>query len=400
MIVELIAILMLWQAWGVASSMPTTERISVSVTGFDGSRTDGEFIAFFDPNQSPSQDPNQDKNQLKLHLAVGPLLIEADQRGVWAAHRNDPTTIARLTTDPFIDLAQLETLLPPTTLPSASLGVASSQERWSPSPLTGPVRWTRASLITEGPLRLPIGMRLKGHSSRTQVTAEFRHARLRALTLRSSQEAPQQTGNAQIDIVVEPLDEYPYAPIERNAVEVRRLGLLAPLGLPLGVGSRLPADLDFFSPLGAVEFETMPWDPAATFRVVVLVRHGDFDERASLLVSLQSSIVAAQDRLARHAADTRRSVVQFTPLLVHDGPGIEDPRARAQALRERTGNQSVLTMVENRRLIERLSPGAIAIGVVVDRQRVIRGVIPWSADERAFTNALVDRLLSESARSR
>lgn len=382
-----LAILLLWWAWGHATIGPSAERVLVIAEQVDGVQIEGELTVSYSP------DP------IALRIDGGILQIEADWRGVWAAHRDDPSTIALLSAEPFTTLTDLQAILPPMSLPTASFAQASHQRVWSPSPFAGPVRWASIRPLTHAPFHWPIGVRLVGEGQGVHVSVEFRGSRLRVIEIHRSEPIAQPASVSQITVLVEPLPVAPQLPLPREGFVVHRLGALAPLGPPLRVGSRVPHDLDLFSPASAMAFDEWPWDPAARFQLLVLVRDGPIDERAEMLRTLNDSIKAAQDQLARSAADSGLPVVQFTPIIAFDSGGARDPRQRTSEVRSLIGSEWIYTMMEQRRLIERIAPGARAAGLLIDRQRRIRAILPVDTAED-FAQRLVEQALSESPRGR
>jgi hypothetical protein len=397
----LLAVAVLWNAWIQAAANPTAERVQVTVHRVDGTSNTGAYEVYFDPHA------------VELFLAIGPLRIEADHRGIWAAHRNDPTTIARLTTTPFTELNDLFSVLRPTTLPAASLALLQGTDpatRWIPSPLTGPVRWTSARLDARpADPELQPAIQLMGHSTSGRVVARLSGGRLQHMRVTPLLHQPAQTGISSIEVTIQPLAADRPAPIQRDAHVVRSIASLQPLGPPLTQFGRMPPDFTVFTEAGPSLLNELPWDPASNFRVMLLIRQHEQDALKTALQTAYQAMRLTRDALARSAVQTGKPVVQIDPMLVVDVRGTvnaaEAAKTFAQTLAPGSTFAGVYTMLEQRTVIERLAPRAPAVAVILDKSGTIRGVLPWQDllnenEPDAFAIGLTERLLSESARGR
>lgn len=412
-----LAVAVLWNAWIQAVANPTAERVQITVHHADGTSDTGTYQVYFDPHA------------VELFLAIGPLRIEADQRGIWAAHRNDPTTIARLTNTPFNELNDLFSVLRPTTLPAASLALlqttppatppADAQapdhadldvRRWIPSPLTGPVRWTSARLDARpADPDLQPAIQLIGNSTSGRVVARFSGGRLKHVRLIPFEHQPVLTGISSLEVSIEPVAADRPAPIQRDVHVVRSIASLKPLGPPLTQFGRMPPDFTVFAETGPSLLNELPWDPASNFRVMLLIRQHEQDALNTALQTAHQAMRLTRDALARSAVQTGKPVVQIDPMLVVDVRGTvnaaEAAKTFAQTLAPGSSFAGVFTMLEQRTVLERLAPRAPAVAVILDKSGTIRGVLPWEGllkenEPDAFAIGLTERLLSESARGR
>jgi hypothetical protein len=210
-------------------------------------------------------------------------------------------------------------------------------------------------------------------------------------------------------MVIQPVSAARPAPIQRDAHVVRSIASLQPLGPPLTQFGRMPPDFTLFASTGPAPLSGLSWDPAASFRILLLVRQQEQDALATAFQTANQAMLFTREALARSAVQTGRPVVQIEPMLVVDVRGTVDAASAAatfaQSLTPGSGFAGVYTMLEQRTIIERLAPRAPAVAVILDRSGTIRGVMPWYGlltenEPDAFAVGLTEKLLSESARGR
>lgn len=393
-----LAAIMFAHAWLLASTTPSAERVHVKVTTTSGEMQQAEYSVWFDPAAG------------RLALAIGPLGIEADATGLWAAHRLDPTTVAVLTDQPVRTLQTLSDYLPPTATPTAALALARPGSPWVPLPEARDVRWTSAHPITRGRWHLPVGVRLEGTSQAGAIEAVLRDHRLESITLRPTSELQRPQAVASIELRLSPAGVGERVMVNRGAARVASLYALKPLGPAFEPGQHLPAGLKVIDSQGPARYEDVLWEEGTGARLVVFVRAASLDTQTARLRTLDGTLTLVQQDLDALSAEHASASVRFTPIALLDGPGSASAVDRVNAAIKRlTGMhrlRGVYAINDQRRLIERLDPGATRspmVGVVVGRDSVIRAFVPLTGESdslQADRASLVASLRPGSARGR
>lgn len=404
-----LAALILAHAWWVAALSPTAERVQVAVTTTSGELYQSAYSVWFDPAGTGTGTGGGVGGHLAL--AIGPLGIEADERGLWAAHRLDPTTVAMLTDQPVRSFEVLGDYLPPTSTPTAALARSRPDSPWVPLPGVGEVKWSSATIIMRG--QLPVGVRLKGTSHAGGLEAVVRDHRLRSITLWPTSPNQRTDAIAKIELTMTHDDVGERVMVNRDAARVTSLFALRPLGPAFTVGQRLPAGLKLTDSDGVARYENLPWEDGADSRLVVLVRTAGVDEQTAMLRKLDDTLVFVQQDLDAIAAANNSQSVRFTSIALLDAPGATDAVDRVNAaiasLKATRRWRGVYAIKDQRRLIERLDPGpgsSPMVGVVLSKEGVIRALVPIvgrdgeGVGEPSDRASLVASLKTNSARGR
>ncbi len=398
-----LAALMLAHAWGVAALSPTAERVQVSVTTLAGEVHQSAYSVWFDPVVGAVGWAGG-----RLALAIGPLGIEGDERGLWAAHRLDPTTVAVLTDQPVRTLEDLGDHLPPTSTPTAALALSRPDSSWVPLPGIGSVRWSSATIIMRG--HLPVGVRLQGTSDAGTIEAVVRDHRIESITLRPMNPNQRTGAIAKIKLTLTHDDVGERVMVNRNASQVTSLFALRPLGPTFTAGQRLPAGLKLTDSGGLARYENLQWEDGADARLVVFVRTAGVDEQTTMLRALDDTLVLVQQDLDAIAAENNSPSVRFTSIALLDAPGSTDAVERVNAaiasLNTARRWRGVYAIKDQRRLIERLDSAphqSPMVGVVLSKEGVIRAMVPLtdvSGGGQTDRESLVASLRTDSARGR
>ncbi len=385
---SIVAMFMLLHAWWTAATAPSAERVEITVTLANGEFESSSYAVWFEPLTS------------ELALAIGPLVIEAGEAGLWAAHQRDPTTVAVLTSEPVRTLGALGVYLPPTPTPAASLAMARPDEPWLPIPQANRTTWEAADILLRGPWRIPVGVRLTGTCEAGSLVAVVRWGHVESLTLTPKTRAGQPRGVHSIEVRASHQIIRERVRLDRGAARVTSLFSLRPLGPAIGRGQRIPHGLTINDGERPARYDELPWPDNANTRLTVIVRADAIEAQATLLAELDSILAEVSQQLAGDG---------FTPIALLDGPITADPASRArsaaEALKGAKAFAGVYAITDQRLLIERMEqqPGqqrSRAIAVLAGRDGIIRSGLSLDGDRDAVRSALIDAMRSDSARGR
>lgn len=329
-------------------------------------------------------------------LELGEMVLTASGGRLVAVHADDPTTYALVeAAEPGADPADvLRLLLPPLPIPQLSLAFDEGDVEWCP--YVADVRWHGAERLIRGGER---GMRLTGASPSGQAVLEVVAGRVR----RFEAELGGPSGPRLI-VECEPIapgDLSGWAIDTSDRVRVDSVARLRPLGAPLGPGASWPR-----TPVVRVGgSEARPWPeeapPGATaheLRAVWLVRADEPPERVRAMAGTAlRALLETRREILRGRMDGRfdkrlglRQILALT-LAEQIGGSVEDlsgleqawTAAVADAWPERSAAPEFGWTAAQPRLIDRLSPGAASVLVLIDGRGAILAVEPVSTESSA-----------------
>ncbi len=370
-----LVLLVLFQTWWRAATVSQTEDITVTVTTTEGEERRSTYRAAFDPSR------------FLIILQAGPLVIEADERGVWAMHQRDPTTTAVLTQQPIEALSGLFAHIPATPLPRVALGEARPASSWHPLPDISAPRWTSARILREPGSLWPSSVQLHGSTDQGQISLLVAGGDLHRIDWIPSEAA---SDIRRVTYEITPATAPIELAVNREASRVSSLFALEPLGPPVRPGQRLPGGMTVNSLDGPTRLDAIEWPADASRRVLAFVRAAEPSAQTQAIEQAARSV-----RQAVAKAGVTAGAVATVALVdgTVDRGGDAASRLRAVLSRAPAGGgpaamHAVFALTDQRRYIERLetTPGvdrSACVLVITNRSGVILEVVSTSAADAA-----------------